>query len=150
MGVVGLAMNKKDPSSVRGTKFPEDVQISTGLEMQKKGVKSDKCYCIRTEILRQFPIPEHRDTKCVPESAMWAKLDKYYLTVFVNEPFSVMTEVNENSFSGNLSKKTKSNAMTSYYGAKYSLMYKWKYMSLVDLCKTIVRMFYNRMIAFFR
>lgn len=106
-GVVGLCLNLTD-SSVRGTPFPEDFQITKGYVLRKRDVQGDKNFCIKTKVMREFLIPEYDDTKWVPEGGfLWLELDKKYYTCFVNTPMAVCTEPNNNSYLGSF-KKTKS------------------------------------------
>ena len=118
-GVVGLCLNSKD-MTVRGVKFPEDQQISKGYILKKQGVLGDKNFCIRTEVMRQFLIPEYEDTKWVPEGGyLWLEIDKVYDTLFVNIPMSVCAEANENSYLGNMKVLSLSNIMSTYYQSIY-------------------------------
>lgn len=118
-GVVGLCLNAKD-KTVRGTKFPQDYQITKGYLLKREGVSGDKNFCMRTEVMRQFLIPEYPDTKWVPEGGMlWTELDKNYDTLYVNEPMAVCAEPNEGSYSGNLREPSLANVMSAYYSAAY-------------------------------
>lgn len=115
IGVVGLCLNMSD-GTVRGTKFPLDEQITTGIALKKKGAKGDRNFCMKTEVMKNFLIPEYPDTRWVPEgSALWLKIDRNYLTYFVNVPFSVCSEPSVDSFSGQMSQITPSNIMSKYY-----------------------------------
>lgn len=66
VGVVGLCLNSKD-MTVRGTSFPKSKQITKGYLLQRKGVCGDKNFCMKTSIMREYLIPQHSDTKWVPE-----------------------------------------------------------------------------------
>lgn len=123
IGVVGLCLNLSD-GTIRGTKFPKDEEITTGFELINKGVQGDRNYCMKTEIMRKYLIPEYKDTNWVPEgSALWLKIDRNYLTYFVNVPFSVCTEPNIDSVSGQMKKPTLSNLMSKYFGIVELLNY---------------------------
>ena len=57
--------------------LPEESQITRGYLLARKGVKGDKNFCIKTSVMKEFLIPEHDDTKWVPEGGiLWLELDK--------------------------------------------------------------------------
>lgn len=143
-GVVGLCMNLKD-MTVRGTSFPKDSQITKGYLLARKGVTGDKNFCIRTSVMKEFLIPEHEDTKWVPEGGvLWLELDKKYDTLFVNIPISVCTEPNPNSYTGAMKKTTLANVMTSYYGSVYVINHGKGYYST----RTILRAYIKTPLAY--
>lgn len=138
-GVVGLCMNLKD-MTVRGTSFPKDSQITKGYLLARKGVTGDKNFCIRTSVMKEFLIPEHEDTKWVPEGGvLWLELDKKYDTLFVNIPISVCTEPNPNSYTGAMKKTTLANVMTSYYGSVYVINHGKGYYSTRTILRAYIK-----------
>ena len=121
VGVVGICLNKKD-LTVRGDKFPQDIMDSTGADILRKyNIKGDRNFCMKTEIMKRFPIPEYFDTKCVPEMISWRRIDREYLTRFSNVPMAVCSEPNAESMSGKISRKTPATCMTNFYGAIYAV-----------------------------
>lgn len=143
-GIVGLCLNRKD-FSVRGTKFPKDFQISTGTEQNKLGVVGDKNYCMKTEIMLKYLLPEHKDTKYFPEFFMWREIDKSYDSIFINKPFSVCTEPNSESMSGNytgvnIRKMSSHSCMTNYYKNLYLINLGYSG-STIDKIKDMIKMF---------
>lgn len=63
--------------------------------------------------MKEFLIPEHDDTKWVPEGGvLWLELDKKYETLFVNIPISVCTEPNPGSYTESMKKETLANIMS--------------------------------------
>ncbi|MEG2599728.1 MAG: glycosyltransferase family A protein [Muribaculaceae bacterium] len=121
-GVVGLCLNKSD-NTVRGTYFPNEIIFSTGIELRKTyNVFGDRNYCIKTSILRKYPIPEHSDTKWVSEGpTLWIAIDREYLTCFVNIPFAICAEPNINSMMGKMKTKDMDAYMSKYYGSLYEI-----------------------------
>jgi glycosyltransferase involved in cell wall biosynthesis len=128
VGVVGLCLNLKD-FSIRGTSFAQDSIISKGYIERKKGSTGDKNYCMKTEIMKEFLIPELPDTKWVPEGIIWNRIDRAYNTLFVNHAFSVCSEPNESSMLGSMAAKGKTRSvsacMSTYYGSVYGLNESW-------------------------
>jgi len=122
VGVVGICLNKKD-MTVRGDRYPQDVMDSTGAAIFKKyKIRGDRNFCMRTEIMRQFPSPEHKDTHCVPEVIVWRRIDKYYLTRYTNVPMAVCEEPNPNSVTGGFAiEKSPRVYLSKYYGAIYAV-----------------------------
>ena len=142
-GVVGLCLNK-NKGGIRGTLFPEDFQITTGVKLRKKGVDGDRNWCMKKDVLQKYYIPEYTETKWVPEgSALWLKLDKDYLTLFVNIPFSVCSEPNKSSVTGQFSKLTLSNVFSSYYGAVEKINYSKDIITLYDIFKSYLLINYK-------
>ena len=138
-GVVGLCLNLTD-LSVRGTRFPEDFQITKGYILRKNNVVGDKNFCIKTKIMQEFLIPEYDDTKWVPEGGfLWLELDKKYDTCFVNAPMTVCTEANDNSYLGSLKKQNLSNLMSIYYSSMYIINNGKKFYALSLLLKSYYR-----------
>lgn len=137
-GVVGLCLNKRD-MSVRGTRFPDERKLCRGIDLRRQGVYGDRNFCIRTEIMKEFLLPEYRDTKWVPEAIpLWLGIDKKYLTYFVNVPFSVCTEANSNSLSGAVKHKTLSNVMSMFYAFQYRINDGKGYIDFIDLIKSYI------------
>ena len=58
--------------------------ISSTIDLRYKyGVKGDMCEVYRTEILREYPVPEYEDERFVPEALVWNRIAwKYKLKVF--------------------------------------------------------------------
>lgn len=89
MGVVGLCLDQS--GRVMGDTFPADVLDSTPAETTfRYGVTGDKSGMHRTEVFRQFPFPEHRGMKFIPEGRVWMELSDHYKTRNVNSPFVVV------------------------------------------------------------
>lgn len=146
-GVVGLCINLSD-GTIRGSKFPKDEEITTGYKLIKKGVKGDRNFCIKTDIMKQFLIPEYHDTKWVAEgSALWLKLDRHYLTYFVNTPFSVCAEPNLNSVSGQMKEKTIQNIMSKYYDCIESLNYSKDLIGIKKVLFNYIRISYYSILS---
>lgn len=124
IGVVGLCEGKNS-GVLKSSKLPEDVMLTTGIELRKIGAYGDRNFCMRTEVMRKFPIPELPGTKWVPEGIMWTRVDRKYKTLYVNEVFAFGAEPNPNSLTGtfndSLVKRNTSNCMSRYYGALYAI-----------------------------
>ncbi len=146
IGVVGLCLNKTD-GTVRGVGFSQEVIISTGREERNKGTKGDKNFCMKTEVMRKFLIPELPGTKWVPEGIIWNRIDREYKTVFVDLPFSICTEANEGSmlgsFMGNIANRGLGACMSAYYGELYAINESSDLLSLKQYCKSFVILWTN-------
>lgn len=119
LGVSGLCLNPD--MTIRGMPFPEDVMDTTGTAIHKQykdWETADRNFCFRTEIMRQYLIPEFEDTKWVPEGIIWCRIERKYLTRYVNIPFSVCAPPNENSMTGT---STPDNNMSGYYGSIFTI-----------------------------
>ena len=93
VGITGLCERKEgEYSSIIGGEFPEDIFISTGLEMNfKYKLKGERAGCMRTDILKQYPLPEPNDVNFIFESTMWYKIDRDFKTICVNDSFKYYT-----------------------------------------------------------
>ena len=87
-GVTALCVDEK--GNIIGTPFPcKHWMDSDNLEIKYRyKVKGDKWGFIRTDVLRQFPFPEHIPGH-VPESVVWSQIARLYKTRFVNEPLLI-------------------------------------------------------------
>lgn len=93
IGVVGIVLHASadhHPTKNRSSLFGQEITDTTGIEAQKRyHATGDRNFCMRTEIMRQYLLPEYEDTHWVPEGAMWRMIDKKYLTRFIDVPVSV-------------------------------------------------------------
>jgi glycosyltransferase involved in cell wall biosynthesis len=73
-----------------GTPFPRDSMDTTAPDVYYRyGVKGEKWFCCRTEVLRQFPFPEFPGFTYVPESIVWSRMTRKYLIRCVNEALRI-------------------------------------------------------------
>lgn len=139
-GVVGICLNASD-RTFRSSKLPEDKMLCTGLSLRKRGATGDRNYCIKTNVMKEFLIPEFQDTKWVPESSwLWALLDKKYKTYFINKPLSVCSEPNINSVTGQLQQQSLSSLMSMFYGSVGVLNESKELYSKVELFKYYIKL----------
>src|SRR5690606_6142862 len=91
VGITGLCARPN--GHIVGDMFPHDVIDASSLDMTfTYPVNGDKCGCLRTDVLRQFPFPEEIEG-FVPESLVWRAIARAgYLTRFVNQVFRVYHE----------------------------------------------------------
>lgn len=69
-----------------GKPFPQQKMDSDSCEMlYKYGLKGEKWGFHRTEVLREYPFPEIKKLKFIPESIIWHAIAKKYKIRFVNE-----------------------------------------------------------------
>lgn len=69
-----------------GTEFPMDPLDLPEMDIRYvHGITGDKWGFIRTEVLREFPMPETLPRRYMPESILWNRISRRYLTRFVNE-----------------------------------------------------------------
>jgi glycosyltransferase involved in cell wall biosynthesis len=73
-----------------GTPFPRDGMDTTAPDVYYRyGVRGEKWFCYKTEVLRQFPFPELPGFTYVPESIVWSRMTRKYLIRCVNEALRV-------------------------------------------------------------
>jgi len=70
----------------RGTKFPKDRMESDHLEIHwKYRVRGDKWECYRTDVLKQYPLPELDRRSGMPEGIILARMSKKYKVLYLNK-----------------------------------------------------------------
>lgn len=121
VGVVGIVLhanNTLSPMKNRSSLFGQEITDTTGIEAQKKyHATGDRNFCMRTEIMRQYLLPEFEDTNWVPEGFMWRMIDEKYLTRFIDVPVSVASSNEADSVTNVQNKKmSKKLAMSCAYG----------------------------------
>jgi glycosyltransferase involved in cell wall biosynthesis len=86
-----------DPDgNVIGTPFPSDPLDATPLDLRyRHAVTGEKWGFQRVDVLREHPFPEPEGQRFVPESLMWDRIGRTYLTRFVNEPLRIYDEDEE-------------------------------------------------------
>lgn len=123
IGVVGCCINRND-GKIRGSEFPFEYEDTTGHEIRVK-YKSygDRSFCMKTVVMRQYPIPEYSDVKWVPEKIIWDRIDLAgYITRFVSTPFSMTSEHAQGSMLDSVKdKKKNSSLLIKYYTAYHQL-----------------------------
>lgn len=121
-GAVGICLH---PDNIPWSSLsPQDVVDGTGAEARKRfNAAGDRNFCMRTEIMRKHYLPEHCDTKYMPEGSIWRGVDKNYLARFSNA--SIVVCANDSSDSMLLQpvseKKTKVSALSSCHGSYHLL-----------------------------
>lgn len=114
-GICGLCKTKGS-NEIIGECYPQEEIDSTGLEMNFiYKVTGEKAGCYKTEILRQFLLPEPPDVKFIYEGTMWRKIDKIYKTRFINDVFKIYTISGEDSITNQIKKRFN----PYYYSSKY-------------------------------
>lgn len=82
-GVGGLCQDEK--GHLVGTRYPRDLMLSDFTEMfMRYGVKGEKFWCVRVDILKDFPYPEGSDG-FVPEGVVWGAIARKYKAIFTNQ-----------------------------------------------------------------
>lgn len=122
-GVVGTTLNPD--GSARCSILPRDVIDDTGIHLQRAyGSFGDRNFCIKRDVLASHLLPEHRDTKYIPESVMWKKIDRDFVTRFVNAPLSVCSNDSDDSMMKELLGRSRSreNYASTYYMAYYNIV----------------------------
>lgn len=101
-----------------GDKFPGDTFDSDSLEMKYKyKIRGEKWGFHRTEILKNFPFPEIKGQKFIPEGIVWSAIAAKYRTRFVNEPLRIYWT----DESGQSDQLTKSAAAAKKHAAGHAL-----------------------------
>lgn len=146
-GVVGICLNASD-GSFRSSRLHEDIIVSTGIALRKRGASGDRNFCIRRDVMLKFLLPEYNDTKWVPEGThLWIPLDKEYKTIFVNDPMAVCAEANSGSMLGSLKSRSISGTMSQLYGLLGSLNKCRFTYSGAMLPKTVLKYTYSAILA---
>lgn len=86
--ICGIAFVNIDikTNEVSGTKFPNDVLEETYFNIYNKHhVTGDKEMTFKTNIIKQYPFPEIKGEKFVPESLIFNRICKKYKFLCVNE-----------------------------------------------------------------
>lgn len=133
VGIAGLCGRKTGGTiSIIGDKYPENVFISNGLEMNFKfKLKGERAGCMRTEILRQNLLPEPHDVNFIFESTMWFKIDRNYKTICINEIFKYYTENGVDSISSAIKlRRNKKYATSQLYSYSFQLNEIYDYLLL--------------------
>lgn len=82
-GVTGLCAGRD--GSVVGSKFPREVIDSDMFSIwQMRGQKGERCGFQRTDVMKEFPFPEIKGEKFMPESVVWYRIARKYKTRFFN------------------------------------------------------------------
>lgn len=132
--VTGLCIDKM--GEIVGTSFPADIIDSNSFEIDSKyGVTGEKWGFQRTAVLKEFPYPEFRDEKFVPESIVWNRISLKYKTRFVNEKLRIFEIL-----PGGLSDSNVRLRVASPLGAR---AYYQEFINLPVSTKTRVRNFIN-------
>ncbi len=88
-GVEGLCIDQR--GDLIGDGFPSDEMDADYLQIRyAHKVTGDKWGLMRTEVLRQYPIPTVKDAKYVPEGFMWSRIARRFKTRYVNQQFSIV------------------------------------------------------------
>ncbi|HEX8204578.1 MAG TPA: glycosyltransferase family A protein [Solirubrobacteraceae bacterium] len=90
-GVTALC---QDPEgTVIGTPFPEHPLDTTPVDLRyRHAVTGEKWGFQRVDVLREHPFPEPEGQRFVPESLVWDRIGRRFLTRFVNEPLRIYDE----------------------------------------------------------
>ena len=87
-GVTGLCLDVQ--RQVVGNVFPRSPLDSNTLEaVYRYKIRGEKQGFTRTSVLREFPFPEIHGTKYMPESIVWTRIARKYLTRYINEPVRI-------------------------------------------------------------
>lgn len=66
--------------------FPEDEKIDTYLSVRINGnIGGDKAEVFYTDILKQYPFPEYKGEKYMPEDVVWMRMSGPYRMVHINQ-----------------------------------------------------------------
>lgn len=79
-----------EDGTIVGDRFPQDGMDSNAVDLRHNhGVQGDKMGLIRTDVLREFPFPNHLGRHLVPESVVWNRISQQYQMRCVNEVVGV-------------------------------------------------------------
>ncbi|MGX4598601.1 glycosyltransferase family A protein [Faecalimicrobium sp. JNUCC 81] len=103
-GVVGLCANPD--KTTLGTKMPEDKKICHFADLYYKfGVKGDKTIVFLTDVLKDYPFPDRKDVKFIPESIVWNEISKSYKVTCINKHM-IIREYLEDGLTNNVLSKS--------------------------------------------
>jgi glycosyltransferase involved in cell wall biosynthesis len=83
-GLWGLCCDQH--GSIVGDKYPVspfDADLREVVYVHR--IRGEKWCALRSDVLRQFPFPEIRETQFIPEGMVWLEIAKTYKTRYVNE-----------------------------------------------------------------
>ncbi|EHK2338403.1 glycosyltransferase family 2 protein [Clostridium perfringens] len=92
------ALNVFEDRKVIGSKFPEDLKKAKYFDIYHKyGVRGDKKFIYRTDLIRNFPYPEFKDEKYVGLDYKYKKLDENYELALINEVVCIVEYMDDGS-----------------------------------------------------
>jgi glycosyltransferase involved in cell wall biosynthesis len=87
-GVTCLCMNAN--GDIVGDRFPSDnMDMDIFTMTTRYNIKGEKWGFHRTKILKDYPFPEFKGEKFIPEGVVWNRIGKNYITRFINEPLRI-------------------------------------------------------------
>ena len=90
-GVTVHCMDRE--GKIVGDPFPRDRIDGTSLDLRYRWkVRGEKWGFLRTEVLREFPVPETPGVPFVTELTIWDRISRKYLTRFANETLRIYDE----------------------------------------------------------
>lgn len=102
-GVVGLCANPD--GTILGTEMPEDKKICHFADLYYKfNVKGDKTLVFLTDVLKEYPFPNRKEVKFIPESIVWNEISKTYKVTCVNKTM-IIREYLEDGLTNNVLSK---------------------------------------------
>lgn len=102
-GVVGLCAHQN--GETLGSEVPQDKLICHFADLYYKfGVKGDKTIVFDTSILKQYPFPERKEIKFLPESVVWYEISKNYKVKCINKHM-IIREYLEDGLTNNVLSK---------------------------------------------
>lgn len=103
-GVVGLCANPD--GTTLGTEMPEDKKICHFADLYYKfNVKGDKTVVFLTDILKEYPFPNRKEVKFIPESIVWNEISKTYKVTCINKTM-IIREYLEDGLTNNILSKS--------------------------------------------
>jgi glycosyltransferase involved in cell wall biosynthesis len=115
-----------DPAgNIVGDRYPDDVLNSNSIEtMLRYRISGEKWGFQRVDVLKEFPFPENV-VGLVPESVVWHRIARKYLTRYVNVPLRVYHPGEDSLSSGFVDYRARSDGRTLL--ARETLEYDWKW-----------------------
>ena len=153
---INVLCKEVDTGKIIGTPFPNDPFVSDNLELCfRVKVKGEKWGMIRTEVLREFPLPEIA-TKCgyYPESYIWFSLAKKgYKVLCVNDALRYyFTDTGNSVLSQHRKNPIKSSGVVCHYTAWHlnnNLGYMFSSMAFKEVAKSYISLIRNGLLIGF-
>lgn len=88
-----------------GDLFPESPMDSNPSEMSYRyGVRGEKWAALRTEVLKEFPLPEAPEQRWVWPGVVWSAMGRKYQTRFINEMLRIFWDPDSDDMHDHLSR----------------------------------------------
>ena len=108
-GIIARCYDNRD-GKVIGKKFPNKVFDCNELDANfKYKLGGEKWSLFRTEVLREFPFPNIQGLKFYPETIIWQKMSRKYITRYIDIPLREYYKDQKNAITNKNNNRSKEN-----------------------------------------